>query len=161
DEVLAPGRPQRPTQIIDARDLAKWNVRMAEERRTGVYNATGPAYVLTMGRLLDEAKAVSGNDARFTWVPEDFLLASGVTPWSDLPLWVPDEGNEGYAGFAAVDCRRAVAAGLRFRPLADTIRDTLAWDAARPPEAERRAGLRPERETELLQAWHARVGTRE
>ncbi|MDP9373627.1 MAG: SDR family oxidoreductase [Chloroflexota bacterium] len=153
-EVLAPGRPDRPVQFIDARDLAGWAVRMAETGGTGVYNATGPADPLTLGRLLDACNEVGGGDARFTWVDEGFLLAEGVGPWMELPLWVPDTPE--MAGFAAVDCRKAIAAGLTFRPLADTIRATLDWDATRSSNHEWRAGLAPAREAHLLAAWHRR-----
>ncbi len=153
-EVLAPGSPEARVQFIDARDLAQWSVRVVESGHTGVYNATGPDYPLTMGRLLAECEAVSGRDAGFTWVDEGFLLEREVAPWSDLPLWIPAKKET--AGFAAVDCGKAIAAGLTFRPLSDTVRDTLAWDAARPADREWRAGLRPERESELLGAWHGR-----
>jgi 2'-hydroxyisoflavone reductase len=155
-DVLAPGRPDRPVQIIDVRDLAEWNIRMVEAGGTGVYNATGPADVLTMGRLLDTCRAVSG-DTRIVWVDEAFLLDRGVTPWTELPLWVPD--TEDHAGFASVSVERAKAAGLTFRPLAETVRDTLAWDALRPANADRRAGLRPEREADLLAAWRGRTAS--
>ncbi|HZO86929.1 MAG TPA: NAD-dependent epimerase/dehydratase family protein [Chthonomonadaceae bacterium] len=148
-EVLAPGRPEQTVQFIDARDLAEWNIRLIEAGQTGVYNATGPDYPLTMGRLLDECKAVGGSDARFTWASQEFLQQEGVQPWTELPLWVPEEPD--MAGFNAVNCDKAIAAGLTFRPLSDTIRDTLAWDATRPADREWRAGLKPERERELLE----------
>ncbi len=119
---------------------------MVETNRTGVFNATGPDYTLTMGQLLDESKSVSGRDTQFTWVNEEFLAEEEV----ELPIWVPDTD----IGAATIDCGKAIAAGLTFRPLADTIRGTLAWDAAHPPELERRAGLKPEQEVLLLQAWH-------
>ena len=152
-EVLAPGNPQKQVQFIDARDLAEWNIRMIEAGKTGIYNATGPDHGLTMGKTLDECKAVSGSDANFTWVPEQFLLDRGVQPWMELPLWLPEDGD--HAGMNSVDCSKAFAAGLTFRPLAGTIRDTLAWDATRPADHEWRAGMKPEREAELLKEWHA------
>ncbi len=152
-DVLAPGRPDRVIQIIDARDLAEWTIRMVESEATGVFNATGPDHELTFGRMLDDCTTVSGSDARPVWVSERFLTEHGVTPWTELPLWVPD--TEEYTGFAAINVSKAVAAGLSFRPLAATIRDTLAWDAARPADTERRNGLDPEREAELLAAWRA------
>ncbi len=151
-EVLAPGRPDRAVQIIDARDLAEWIVRMAEERRAGVFNATGPESRLTMAEVLDACHHEAGTDAQLTWVDERFLLENGVQPWMELPLWVPSTPD--YAGFAAVDCRKAFRAGLVFRPLAGTIADTLAWDGTLPPEHERRAGMEPEREVQLLRRWH-------
>jgi 2'-hydroxyisoflavone reductase len=148
-EVLAPDRPERRVQFIDARDLAAWIVKMAAERRTGTHNATGPDYDLQMGRLLGECEAVSGSDAEFIWVSEEFLEENGVEPFTELPLWVPRE----YAGMLAVDCGKAIAAGLAFRPVSETIRDVLAWDRART-ETEPAAGLKPERERQLLSAWH-------
>jgi 2'-hydroxyisoflavone reductase len=151
-EVLAPNPPEAPIQFIDVRDLAEWTIRMVESHQTGIYNATGPDYVLTMGRLLEECRAVSGSDARFTWVDGRFLIEAGVTPWMGLPIWVGDE--EEARGFHAIDCSKAIAAGLDFRPLAETIRDTLAWDATRPADTEWRAGLNADRERELLQTWH-------
>ena len=152
--VLAPNRPEHGTQIIDVRDLAEWMVTMAEQRRVGIYNATGQEYRLTIGQVLNESRSVSGSDTRFVWVSERFLLDAGVQPWSEVPLWVPAEDPEN-AGFDAVDCAKAIGAGLRFRPLAETIRDTLAWDATLPADRELRAGLTREREAELLAAWPA------
>jgi 2'-hydroxyisoflavone reductase len=157
--VLAPNRPEHGTQIIDVRDLAEWTVQMVEARQVGIYNATGPEYRLTMGQLLDACRAVSGSDAQISWVSERFLLDAGVQPWSELPLWVPAE-DPSNAGFDAIDCSRAIAAGLRFRPLADTIRDTLAWAATRPADHAWRAGLAREREAELLAAWGEQANER-
>ncbi len=153
-EVLAPGRPGRPVQLIDVRDLAGWIVRMVAAGGTGTYNATGPAAPLPMEQLLAATREATGGDARFTWVPDAFLEAQGVGAWMELPLWVP-ETDPTMAGFSQVDCGRARAAGLTFRPLADTVRDTLAWDRTRDPAGPRRAGLDPAREQEVLAAWHA------
>ncbi len=154
-EVLAPGHPGYKTQIIDARDLAAWTLDMVEARRVGVYNATGPATPLTLGEALDTSRTVSGSDATVTWVDESFLLEQGVQPWTELPLWMP-ESDPAMAGFNRFSIDRALAAGLTFRPLADTVAATLAWDATRDATAPSRAGLTRERETELLSAWHAR-----
>jgi 2'-hydroxyisoflavone reductase len=156
--VLAPGRPAHGVQIIDVRDLADWTIRMIEAGQTGVYNATGPEYRLTMGQVLDACLAACGG-AQLVWVDGQFLLDAGVQPWIGLPLWLPDE-DPTHAGFDSVDCSKAITAGLHFRPLADTIRDTLAWDATRPADHEWRAGLTREREAELLEAWdkHQREG---
>jgi 2'-hydroxyisoflavone reductase len=151
-EVLAPAHPDWHTQIVDARDLAEWTLGMVEQRQVGVYNATGPAYDLAIGQLLDTCRAVSGSDARFTWVAEQFLLAHDVGPWTELPLWVP-QSDPDMLGFSDVSCARAIAAGLVFRDLAETVRDTLEWDATRPADREWRAGLKPEREAALLQEW--------
>jgi 2'-hydroxyisoflavone reductase len=147
-EVLAPDRPELRVQFIDVRDLAGWMVKMSAEQRTGTYNATGPAYELRMGKLLEECEAVGG-DAKIVWVSEEFLEENGVEPFTELPLWVPRE----YAGLLAVDCGKAIAAGLTFRRVSETIRDVLEWDSNRA-EPDPAAGLEPERERELLSAWH-------
>jgi 2'-hydroxyisoflavone reductase len=155
-EVLAPGHPGVLTQIIDVRDLAEWTIAMVERRATGIYNATGPAAPLTMGEVLEACRQVTGSDARFTWIDDAFLLEQGVGPWMELPLWVPEEPDS--AGFSAVDCGRAIGAGLTFRPLGDTVRATLDWDASRPADTTYRAGLAAKREAQVLAAWHARQG---
>jgi len=154
-EVLAPGTPNDPTQIIDARDLSEWTVRMAEQGDIGVYNATGPEKPRPVGQMLDEIRTAVGSQATFTWVDQDFLRRHGVRPWIDLPAWVaPRPGN---AGFATVSVARALAKGLTYRPLAVTAKETLVWAKALPVEQQRapRAGLRAEKEAEVLKAWHA------
>lgn len=159
-EVLAPGRPDRQIQFIDARDLADWTMRMVEESRTGAYNANGPDYRLTMGRFLEECREVSGSDARVTWVDEKFLLERGVEPWSGLPIWLPEKEEE-YRFFLSNKIDKAIAAGLTFRPLAETIRDMLAWQSRNEVTTADKPGvpvpdqtLKPERERELLDEWH-------
>jgi 2'-hydroxyisoflavone reductase len=152
-DVLAPGTPEQPLQfIVDVRDLAEWMVRMCERKATGVYNAKGPDYSLNMGALLQTCKAESGSDARFVWVDEEFLHEQGVGPWMELPLWLPP----GMQAINSAKSEKAWAAGLTFRPIAETVRATLAWDRTLPPDAERRAGLDPDRETELLSRWARR-----
>lgn len=155
-EVLAPGRPARPVQLIDVRDLAEWIIRMVEAGQMGTYNATGPTEQLTMQQVLDACKAVSENDATFTWVDESFLLNEKVQPWGQVPLWLPEEPES--AGFNSISIARALAAGLTFRPLTETARDTLAWDLTRPADGERQAGLAADDEARLLRLWHQRVG---
>jgi 2'-hydroxyisoflavone reductase len=152
-EILAPGTPADPVQFIDARDLAEWTIRVGEQRAVGVFNASGPALPLAFGHMLEEVRAALAADATFTWVPADFLASHQVSPWSDMPAWMP-AGSEG-AGIMRADIRRALAGGLTFRPLAQTVRDTLAWFDALPPErrASLRAGLAPEREAAVLDAW--------
>ncbi len=155
-EVLAPGTPSDPVQIIDARDLSEWIVRLAEQRTFGTFNATGPAERLGIGEMLGAMRPLARAPVSFTWADAAFLRDQGVSPWSDMPVWVPPrEGNE---GFADVSIRRALERGLTLRPLPTTARDTLAWHASRPAEeqAPLRAGLSPEREAEVLRAWHAR-----
>ena len=150
-EVLAPESPDYGVQFIDVRDLARWTLRATEQRLTGPYNVTGPERPLPLGNLLDTARAVTGSDARFTWVSGTFLLEQGVGPFVELPLWVPSED----AGFNNFAIGRALAAGLTFRPVEETVRDTLAWLATRPADHVGRAGLPAEREAELLRLWHA------
>ncbi len=150
-QVLCPSGPDYPEEMIDARDLAEWTIRMAEEGKTGVYNATGPDYDLTLGEILETSRRVSGSDAAFVWVDSEFLLKQGVQPWMEMPLWIGESPE--YAGFARVSCSRAVADGLTYRPLAETIQDTLDWAASRPEDYEWRAGLTAEKEAELLNKW--------
>lgn len=151
-EVLAPGRPGRPVQVIDARDLADWIVRLAEGGVAGTFTATGPDRPLTMEALLDACRDVASSDARFTWVDEAFLVERQVGPWEELPMWVPERTSTRHLGILQMSVRRAVASGLRFRPLAETARDTLAWERTRGPHAWR-AGLTREKERALLEAW--------
>ena len=148
-EVLAPGRPERPVQFIDARDLAAWCVTLAETRTAGAFNAVGPR--LAMRELLADCQAVAGGDARFTWMPDAALLALGVAPWTGLPLWLP-ETDPAFGGMLLANLARARAAGLRTRDARATIADTLAWipDADDLAAARAVAALTPEREAECL-----------
>lgn len=154
-EVLAPPM-QDPIQIIDARDLAEWTVRVAEQRAIGVFNATGPAKELTFGEALPSIRAAVKSDATFVHADAAFLEEQKVSMWSDLPAWVPGSGE--MAGFARASNARAMAAGLTFRPIATTAADTLAWFRTQPEERQKkfRAGLTAEREAAALKAWHAR-----
>ena len=155
-EVLAPGDGTDPCMYIDARDLAKWYVHLLEQDIHGTFNALGPDGGLPMIGLLYGIRAVVTSDVDFTWVNSAFLREHRVRSYTDLPLYTAAVGRR--AGFARFDIRREVEAGLKLRSLAETTRDTLAWHAARPEEEreELRAGLRPDREAELLAAWHAR-----
>ena len=155
-EVLAPGQPTDPVQLIDARDLAEWTIRMVENGETGIYNATGPAKPLGMGEMLDGIKAGVKSDTTFTWANAEFLEQQKVAPWSDMPVWVPPHGEMG--GMARTSIKKALAKGLTFRPLGETARDTLGWFRTLPAErqAQMKAGLSPEREAQVLKTWHAR-----
>ena len=163
-EVLAPAPPQRLVQLIDVRDLADWIVRMIERQQTGIFNATGPDYELTMEAMLTACRSISGSDARITWIDEGFLLERGVKPWSELPLWLPGEQGR---NFFTMDCAKAFDTGLHIRTLEDTARDTLDWirttggarlDASRPlVAASGQTGLLPAQERELLEVWHVKV----
>jgi len=152
-EVLAPGTPDDPVQYIDGRDLAEWIIRMAENRETGIYNATGPAKPIGVSGMLNGIKAAEKSNATFTFVPLDFLKQQKVEAWSDMPVWAGDE-----LGLSRTRIDRALSKGLTFRPLDVTARDTLAWFKSQPPErqAKMKAGITPEREAEVLKAWHAK-----
>ena len=145
-EVVAPAPPDRRTQVIDVRDLGEWTVELCEGGTPGTFNATHPG--LMWSELLDSCRAVSGSDADVTWVPDEFLLEHEVGQWMELPLWLADPEM---AAADDVSVRRALDAGLTFRPLAETVRGAL--EHAHTTEA---AGLAPEREAELLATWHGR-----
>ena len=146
-DVLAPGDPARRVQFIDARDLGAWIVRLAEERVSGTYNATGPEPPVTMEELLDACRDATGSGASFVWVDDGFLLAEGVGEWMELPLWAPSA-----PGIFSADVSRALAAGLTFRPLAETVRAALEEAALVPG-----IGLAREREESLLAKWRVRA----
>jgi 2'-hydroxyisoflavone reductase len=146
--VLAPLPPDADTQVIDVRDLAEWIVRAAEERLAGTYNAVGP--VTTRERLLETCRSVAGSDAELVWVDPDFLHAQGVEEWMELPLWLYDEK---YRGMLSVDASPAFAAGLRTRPLDETVRDTLAWAMSAEAPSDFPAGLDREKERAVLDGW--------
>jgi 2'-hydroxyisoflavone reductase len=153
-EVLAPGRPARPVQFIDARDLGEWIIAMAERRETGAYNANGLPRRVTMQDVLDQCRLSSGSDAVFTWVSEEFLQTEPVAAWSEMPLWLPEENAPQLGGFMFVNVDKAVAAGLRLRPLSETIDDTLAWAGSESIDGPLKAGIDAEREQSLLRKWH-------
>lgn len=154
-KVLAPGAPNDSVQFIDGRDLAEWTIRMAENRETGIYNATGPAKPIGMGGMLDGIKAALKSSANFTWVSEQFLTDQKVQAWSDMPVWAGAED-----GVTRTDINRALGKGLTFRPLADTARDTLAWFKSLPQDRQShlKAGVTPEREAEVLANWKKQKG---
>jgi 2'-hydroxyisoflavone reductase len=154
-EVMAPGAPSDPVQFIDARDLAEWTIRMAEQGATGIFNATGPKSKLTMSEMLEGIKKTTTSASSFTWVDADFLASQKVSPWSDMPVWVPPRGDS--AGFAVISIKRALDKGLTFRSVPDTARATLDWFRKQTPErqAKLRAGITAQREAEVLAAWHA------
>lgn len=145
---LAPEHPGYLVQLIDARDLAAWTIAMVERGAVGVYNATGPERPLPLGELLEACRQAAGGEARPVWASAAFLAEHGVQPWMELPLWVPEAPDT--LGFSQIDCSKAIAAGLRFRPIAETVADTLAWAQTRPSDYGWRAGLAAEKEAGLL-----------
>ncbi len=153
-EVLAPGNPTRFVQFIDVHDLAQWIVRMIERGQTGTYNANGLPRALTMEMMLEECRMASKSDARFTWVSDRFLMKENVVPWTEMPLWIPEEDAPHMKGFMSVDCSKAVAAGLTLRPLLEIIENTLTWHATHCSNTELQSGIKPEEEQQLLQKWY-------
>jgi len=144
-EMLAPGNPGEPVQFIDARDLALFTLLVAESKKAGIYHAVGPKEALTWDRLFDECKKLAGKDTRVVWVGDEFLEARAVGP-GELPMRF-----RGADGLSRTNRDKAMAEGLTFRPLRDTIRDTLAWDAR---HGRRDVGLSTDRERELLAEWN-------
>ena len=154
-EMLAPGTPQDPIQIIDVRDLAVWMMQLVRNRTTGYFNAVSPPGDFTMGALIKcslDASPKAGTTA--TWVPEDFLRTQWKPEDMDLPPWSPMKGDEAGASLTAMT--NAARTGLRSRPLEQTVRDTLAWFQSLPADrqAKLRAGLDAKKESDALSAWH-------
>ena len=151
-QVLAPGDPDAPVQFVDVRDMASWTLGAMERRLTGAYNVTGREYVLSMEELLDVCRRLCGR-CTFTWVADDFLLANGVAPRRELPLWSP------YApGAALVDTTKARAAGLTCQDVAATVHDTFMWASLHGNRPRPKQWLSREREREILLAWrHAQA----
>lgn len=154
-EVLAPGKIDDPAQWIDVRDLTEWMVRLGENGTGGTFNAVGPRTECGIGELLYGIKACYANDTTFTWVPQPFLSQQRVRSWGEMPVW--SYKGAATAAFCTSVIDRAKAAGITFRPLADTVRDGMAWYHSRPAaEQEKlRAGLTLDRERQILDAWRA------
>ncbi len=151
-EMLVPGDGKDPVQYIDGRDLGEWMIRLAEAGTTGVFNAVGPQSLTTMDELLQGCQAVVGGDAKYTHVTPEFVEAQKL----ELPIWVPRQEGP-YAGYGQVSNARALAAGLTYRPLSNTVADLMTWFRALPAErqAKLNAGITREQEAAALKAWHA------
>jgi 2'-hydroxyisoflavone reductase len=150
-QVLIPNRPEQPVQIIDVRDLAEWMVDLIERGVTGTFNAAGPSEPMTMGDIYDACLSAADFDADLSYVDEAFLLANGVSEWSDLPLWLAAQSNSD--GMDAVSVDRAVESGLTYRALDQTVVDTLAWHKSRGDDYVLKVGLTADREAALLAQW--------
>ena len=148
-QTLAPGKPEDELRMVDARDIAEF----ALLRPAGVFEVTGPAHQVNRGQLLAEAREVTGSDAEFVWVSDDYLAAAGVEGWTELPLWSPVAESP---GLWVADTTTAEAAGLACRPVRQTLVDTWEWmrsiEGGWQPSP-RTPGLAPERERELLAGW--------
>lgn len=162
-ELLAPGSPRDPTQVIDAADLGAWLIELAErgacavrrEAGTDTFNATGPRG-MNIGQVIEASIAAAGSSVTPTWVPLDFLEQHSVRAFADMPLWIPKES--GRTGMLTADSSRAYASGLKLRPLADTAASTWAWFARELANRESHApstGLAPKRAAEVLAAFKA------
>ncbi|MEP5762987.1 MAG: NAD-dependent epimerase/dehydratase family protein [Halieaceae bacterium] len=156
-DVLAPGTVASPLQTLDARDLAQWVAHCVRQQVMGTFNATNNSGN-TFGDLLTLSQQELNPAAQLSWVPDDFLLEQGLQQMSDLPFWAAATGP--YAGVWQVNADKATAAGLRHRPLRDTIIDTHEWIQAQPATRREplRAGIPAQRESEVLAAWHAKSG---
>ncbi|GAA0634298.1 SDR family oxidoreductase [Sporichthya brevicatena] len=150
--VVAPGRPARPLQYVDARDLARWLLDGVAGDLAGPVDVVSRSGHATTADLLQACVEVTGSDARLVWVDEERLAAAGAQPWTHLPCWVPESGE--FAGFLESDTSLAAATGLACRPVRDTVADTWAWLQAepRPPQRPDRPvhGLPAEIEAHLL-----------
>ncbi len=149
----APGRPGLPIQYIDVRDLAHWTLDAAEAGLGGPYDAVSPSGHATMGALLDACAAVTGGRAEFRWIDEDRIAEAGVAPWTELPIWIPEGELHDY--MFGSDVTKARAAGLKCRPIEETVADTWAWlrslGGPAPVRGDRSTkGLSAEREAVLL-----------
>lgn len=154
-DVLAPGHPDDPVQIIDARDLADWAVRKAEDGTAGPFNVTGPATPLRFETMLDAIRSAVGGDARWVWVDSDFLSANQIAPMDGIPFWIP----AAYRGFVTRRIDRALQHGLTFRPLEETVKPIWDWLQNVPERTQStgvvtiNSGISAAREAELLAAW--------
>jgi 2'-hydroxyisoflavone reductase len=155
-KVLAPGPKEKHVQFIDVKDLADFTIRMIEKKATGTYNATGPDYNLTFEKFIDECKSVAGSNAKIEWIDQKFLTEAEVAPYTELPLWLPDEMDGGNN----CNVSKAVENGLTFRPLKETLSDTLNYINSYIDSKKDyilRSGLKPEREKELIDKWQNKV----
>jgi len=153
-EAVVPAPPSRPIQLIDARDLARWMLDATVARIGGTFNASSPPRLWTMGSLVDtlvQCTPLAANPVTPRWIDEAELAEHGITPWTELPLWIPATDAES-AGFMEFSSARALAHGLTIRPLAETIDDTAAWLAARKQESAWRNVLSADKERALLSA---------
>lgn len=153
--IVVPGRPDRPIQLIDVKDIATWGFNMAENSKAGKYNLTGPDYELTMEELLNTCKSVTNSNAKFVWTDEQFVLDHQIQPWTEMPLWIPEHfplDGEDKPWHMCISVKKAIENGLSFRPLEDTIYDVYQWEKGRQ-DSGRKAGISREKEQELLDAW--------
>ncbi|MEM9954789.1 MAG: NAD-dependent epimerase/dehydratase family protein [Chloroflexota bacterium] len=150
-DVLVPGDGSRLSQVIDARDLAAFTLKVIEDKNIGIFHVAGPQEPHTVKSVVETVKRVTDSDANFIYVDEDFLTDNEVRPWMELPLWIPSATGDSMMN---VDISRALDAGLTLRPLEETIQDTLDWYREIDGDSQEwAAGMKPEREADLLEKW--------
>ncbi len=149
-EILAPGSPQQIIQLIDVRDLAKWIVTRVEQQVTGIYNAIGPLHPLSFEEVLKTGLQLSKNKGELTWVSEDFLIEHKVQDWTELPLWLSYKRQ--MPGFLNINAKKAIEAGLTFRPLIQTLSDIIEWEKQHRKE-NASLGIDRKKEQHLLKLW--------
>jgi len=156
-EVLAPGDPSQPAQYIDARDLSEFDIHLIENNLYGTYTAVGPLGSLTMIEMLHGIKAVVSNKVSFEWVDQKFILDNNIKPWTEMTAWMPSGGE--FDGFCSFENSNAVKAGIKYRPLAVTARDTLEWWQTLPDKRTRepKAGLSITKEIKVLKKWKSKI----
>jgi len=150
-KILAPGEKKKKVQFIDVKDLSDWTIKMIEKKKNGVYNATGPDYNLTFEKLLEVCKKVSGTNPEIEWVDEKFLTDEKIAPYTELPLWLPEDSEGGNN----VNISKAIKDGLTFRSLEETLRDSLEY-VTRSRGGKLKFGLDENKEIELLKKWEER-----
>ena len=157
-EMLAPGTPRDPVQVIDVRDLTEWMIHLADKREKGNFNAVTPPGKMTIGDIIEASQKESAQaGTKVTWVSEDFLAKTWKPDDLDLPPWAPTKGD--FAGASLTGIANAARTGLKYRPLQETVHDTLAWFKTLPADrqAKLKAGIDPKKEAETLAAWHAQT----
>lgn len=152
-DILAPAPPSANLQFIDVRDLAAFILKVIEDQKEGVYNAVGPKNPANFGSLLVACREAAPSAGQLVWVEEPFLLQEGVVPWNELPLWVPST-DPAFAGFYSINNSKAIKDGLAFRPLSVTVADTLKWILSQSKVKKLKTGLKPSRESALLEKYH-------
>ncbi len=150
-KVLAPGTAENFVQLIDARDLSEWIIKAVEENITGTFNVTSKSLDLTFGKMLDEVKTATESQTEFIWADEKFLTENEVAPWSEMPFYLP-ESEESVKNFLMMNVDKALAKGLKFRPLRETISGVFDWREKQ--NFEMKAGISAEREKELLEKFY-------
>lgn len=141
-----PGDPDRLVQLIDARDAAAFIVSAGEQGASGTLNLTGRP--VSFAAVCEACRDLTGSNARFAWRPEAEILAAGLTPWSEVPLWLPSS-EAAFRYLLEISTDKAFAAGLKVRDLRETVRNILDWDRGRRATP-LKAGMPPEKEARLL-----------